>query len=131
MYLHANLLRRFADVGPADQLAMLIKTQTFAFAPPQQGVSELTQANPISNVPLDGSAGITVPFPQPFAQYVKSVNVTYAPVSAAATGYQVSAQVLPISPATSLTASLSGFVLYATGGPIGATDSFTYIADGI
>lgn len=110
---------------------MLIQSQTFSFAPPQQGVSETVQSSVISNVPIDGSSSVTVPFPQPYAQYVKSVQVEYAPAGGVDTGYQVTTQVLPISPAVSLSASLSGFVLVARGGPIGATDSFTYTADGL
>jgi hypothetical protein len=108
---------------------MLIQSQTFAFAPPQQGVTENVQSNPISNVPIDGSASVTVPFPQPFAQYVKSITVQYTPASD--TGYQISTAVLPISPAPNVAESLSGFVLVARGGPIGDTDSFTYTAEGL
>lgn len=108
---------------------MIIQTQTFAFAPPQQGVTETVQSNPITGVYLDGSASITVPFPTPYAQYVKSVQVQYTPASD--TGYQISTEVLPISPAATLATSLTGFVLVARGGPIGATGNFTFTADGL
>lgn len=106
----------------------IIQTQTFAFAPPQIGVSETVQSNPISGVMLDGSASVTVPFLTPFAQYVKSVNVQYTP--ATDTGYQIVTEVLPIAPATTLAESLTGFVLFARGGPAEA-GTFTYTADGL
>ncbi len=89
----------------------------------------MPQAGPISGVALDGSAPTLVPFMQPFAQYVQSVQVTYAP--ATETDYQISVQVLPISPATALATSLTGFNLVATGGPAGTTGTFTYEARGL
>lgn len=89
----------------------------------------MAQAGPISNVPLDGSASVTVPFPQPYASYVQSVQVTYAPGTE--TDYTVTLQVLPISPATSTATSLVGFVLVASGAPAGTIGSFTYEAHGL
>lgn len=108
---------------------MSMLRQTFSFAPPQPGVQPVTQANPITNVPLDGSGYVDVPFLTPFVQYVKSVNVTYTPP--AQTGYQITVEVLPIPPATTTANSLGGFRLVVTGGPVGSVGSFTYSAEGL
>lgn len=89
----------------------------------------IPNAGTISGVFVDGSVSTTVTFNQPYQAYVSSVNVQYTPSTD--TGYQISTEVLPVAPATSVGTSLSGFVLVARGGPVGATDTFTYSAEGI
>lgn len=90
----------------------------------------MVQSGPISNVPLDGSAQVTVPYPLgSFAAYVQGVAPSYTPPTE--TDYQISFQVLPIAPATTVNNSLSGFILVATGGPPGSTGQCSFVAQGI
>jgi hypothetical protein len=80
-----------------------------------------TQAGSISNVPLDGSKTIAVPFLQPYGQYVGSVQLTYNP--AAETDFQVTAAVIGQP-------TVNGFVMAATGAPPGSIGNFTFIVSG-
>lgn len=99
-----------------------ISSQTFAFSPPQENAQMFTQPGIVSNVPLDGSTTVTVPFLQPFAQACISVVLAYQP--ATETDYHV-------VPAVIGTPGLSSFVLSASGGPAGTTGTFTFQATGI
>lgn len=80
-----------------------------------------TQAGTISNVPLDGSAQVTVPFLSPYGQYVASVNLQYNPPSE--TDYQVQTEIIGQP-------TVNGFTMVATGAPPGSVGNFTYIASG-
>ena len=84
-------------------------------------MSLLTQAGTVANVPLDGSAQVTVPFLQPYLQYVASVQLTYNP--ATETDLQVVPEVIG-QPTT------NGFVMVAHGAPAGSVGNFTYICSG-
>lgn len=80
-----------------------------------------TQAGTVANVPLDGSAQITVPFLQPYFQYVASVQLTYNP--ATETDFQVVPEVIGQP-------TINGFTMVAHGAPLGSVGSFTYIVSG-
>lgn len=80
----------------------------------------MTISNSVSSVPLDGSSAVVVPFLTPFAQVCSGVTVQYTPASE--TDYQINTQVINVT--------TTGFTLIATGGPVGTTGPFTYIAQG-
>ncbi len=98
-----------------------IASQVNTFAPPQNGSIEMTQPGVATNIPIDGSASVVVPFLQPFAQVCNGVNIQYSPITP--TGYILDAQ------PTALT--VNGFTLTVFGGPVGATDNFFFTATGI